>query len=216
MQVYRRHVRRTLTRAVRELIPRTAARLGEGFGASVERSIEDESPRSPYFRDIAFEFCTWAQPRWGNAPSVPGYLIDLARYELASFEVGCVQRLEKSPSSTELTLEGPVGFSSAARLVRYEHAIHRLDASLDARDSPEAVPTALLIYRDADDEVRFLELTPLAAAIIERLLRGEALSQAVLGASCSLGFAVDANVTRGTAELLDNLVKRGVIQGGDE
>jgi hypothetical protein len=211
LQVYRRHTRRTLRRAAGELMPRTAARLGEAFGAWVDRWIEEESSRSPYFRDVAFEFFTWAAPRWAHDPVVPPYVADLARHELAVFEVRCALHSEASAPSAELTLDRGVCFLTSVRLVRYEHAVHRLEASLDARDPPERTPTALLMYRDADHEVRSLELTALAAAILERLLGGDTLQQAVVGAS---GSDLNSDVTTGTAALLVDLRTRGAILGG--
>ncbi len=64
--VYRRHVRRGLLRAVELEIPRTAARLEGAFGGWVARFVEEEAPRSRYFRDVAFEFVAWAAPRWAE------------------------------------------------------------------------------------------------------------------------------------------------------
>ena len=106
-------------------------------------------------------------------------------------------------------------FSTSARLCRYEHAVHRLAAALDARDVPEQVPGGLLAYRDPDHEVRFLELTPLATAILERLLRGEPLGEAVVSACTAMGAVVDAAVTGSTAALLGDLLERGAILGGE-
>jgi hypothetical protein len=80
---------------------------------------------------------------------------------------------------------------------------------------PERVPTALLAYRDEDHDVRFLELTPLAAAILERLSRGEPLAQGVKGACDALGVAVDGAVIQSTAALLEDLITRRAILGGE-
>ena len=216
LQIYRRHVRRTLERAVRQEIPRAAARLGAGFEAWVGRWLDEEAPRSPYFRDLAFELVAWAAPRWADDPAVPSYLGDLARHELAYFEVACApETVDQAGPLGEIALERGVRFSASARICRYDHAVHRLDAALDARDVPEPTPTALLVYRDADHDVRFLELTPLAAAILERLVRGEPLGQSVVGACAVLGAALDPAVTGSTAALLGDLLERGAILGGE-
>jgi hypothetical protein len=97
--------------------------------------------------------------------------------------------------------------------MRYSHAVHRLLADESARDVAERQPTVLLAYRDADQEVRYLELTPLAAEIVERLMRGETLRRAVMDACEDLGHPVDEPVLAGTAELLSNLGERGVLEG---
>jgi hypothetical protein len=211
--VYRKLVRRSLTAAIRIEIPRTAARLGGAFEAWVERFIDEESPRSHYLRDVAFELVAWAAPRWAEDALVPDYLGDLARHELTGFEVGSADD-DRGPTGIELELDGTARFHAAVRLARYDHAVHRLLADEDARDVPAREPTALLAYRDAEHEVRYLELTPLAAAILDRLLHGETLRSAVVGASTDLGEPLGPEVLAGTARLLDDLAERGALLGG--
>ncbi len=224
--LYRRHVRKSLARAARRQIPRAAARLGDAFDAWVERWIEAEAPRSRYFRDVAFELVAWAAPRWAADPTVPSYLGDLARHELFEFEVATAADAadatglpsaapaEPPAEPAEIDLARAVRFDPSARLARYAHAVHRLDAAEEARDVPEPSATALFAYRDAAYEVRFLELTPLAAAILERLLGGEALGAAVTGGAAALASPVDAAVTFSTAALLEDLRARGALLGG--
>ncbi|MFT3768807.1 MAG: DUF2063 domain-containing protein [Minicystis sp.] len=213
--LYRRHVRKTLGRGIKKQVPRTAARLGEAFQAWVDRWIEAESPRSHYFRDAAFEMVAWASPRWANDPAVPAFLGDLARHELAYFDAATAppDAAEAGPAA-EITLDRSVRFAGAVRLARYDHAVHRLDADEDARDVPAHEATVLLLYRDAEHEVRVLELTPLAAAILDRLLGGEPLGAAVVGAATAAGHAVDGAVTQSTAILLEDLRARGALLGG--
>jgi hypothetical protein len=216
--VYRRHVRRTLAHAVRLEIPRTAARLGDAFELWVHSWIEQEGPRSRYFRDVSFEFTAWAAPRWAKDTSLYSYLADLARHELTSFEVAAAEA-EEAPRAAgtegdDIALDRGVRFDGSVRLRRYEHAVHRLSEALDATDVPPREPTALLAYRDPEHEVRFLELTPLAAEILERLIRGDALGAAVEGACASLGSPLDGAVTTSTAALLTDLAHRGALCGG--
>jgi hypothetical protein len=212
--VYRRHIRRTLAQAVRLEIPRTAACFGEAFVPWVDRWIDEEAPRSRYFRDVAFEFVAWAAPRWVEDESVPVFLGDLARHELVWFEVAASPERapsEEEPEAQDIALDRSVGFDASVRLVRYQHAVHRLPEVLTASDIPAREPTALLVYRDADDDVRFLELTPLAAGILERLIGGEALGSAVQAACAAIGSPLDGSVTASTAALLSDLLERGAL-----
>jgi hypothetical protein len=211
--VYRKLVRRSLAAAIRLEIPRTAARLGEAFEAWVERFIDEEAPRSHYLRDVAFELVAWAGPRWAADANVPSYLGDLARHELIGFEVGSAEGA-RAATGIDLDLDVPACFHASVRLARYEHAVHRLLADEAARDVPARAPTALLAYRDAEHDVRYLELSPLAAAILDRLLLGETLRSAVVGAASSLGAALGPEVLAGTATLLDDLAERGALLGG--
>lgn len=211
--IYRRHVRKVLARGIRKQIPRTAARLGDAFDGWVARWIEAEGPRSRYFRDAAFEMVAWAAPRWQSDAEVPAFLGDLARHELIQFEVLTTPASEARPAE-EITLDRGVRFDDAVRLTRYEHAVQRLEEGEEARDAAAHEPTALLVYRDEEHDARFLELTPLAAAILERLLAGATLRDAVVGGAAMLSHAVDAGVTQGTAALLEDLRARGALLGG--
>jgi hypothetical protein len=238
--LYRKLIRRGLSRAIRAEIPRTAARIEGGFDAWVARFIDEEAPRSHYLRDVAFEFVAWARPRWAEDPAAPDYLADLARHELSAFDVASADDAGRSPGA-ELAqgeqaraglgvagsarkdasgeaplfdLERAVLFDASVRLYRYDHAVHRLAEDEDARDVPDREPTALLAYRDADHDVRYLELSPLAAAIFERLLRGETLREGVVGGASALGHPLDDAVLASTASLLDDLGERGVVLGG--
>lgn len=212
--VYRRLVRGSLERAIRQEIPRTAARLEEAFTAWVGRFVDEEAPRSHYLRDVAFEMVAWAAPRWAADPEVPAYLADLARHELTAIEVGAAPD-GPGPSGADVELDRPVRFHPSARLHRYDHAIHLLLADEGARDVPERVPTALLAYRDAEHDVRYLALTPLAAAILERLLRGETLRAAMVGGTTALAHPLDGAVLASSAAVLTDLSERGVMLGGE-
>jgi hypothetical protein len=70
----------------------------------------------------------------------------------------------------------------------------------------------LLAYRDADHAVRWLELSPLAAEILERLVSGQALGSSVERACASRGVAPSA-VLENIATLLSDLGERGVLLG---
>ena len=214
--LYRKLVRRALTGAIRVEIPRAAARLGDGFDAWIARYLEGDLPRSHYLRDVAFEFVVWAAPRWFEDTAVPAYLGDLARHELSSLEIAAAERDDRGPSGRELALDYPVRFDRAMRLHRYEHAVHLLAEDLDARDVPPARSTWLLGYRDREHEVRYLEQSALAAAIVTRLGRGDRLGEAITGACADQGEPVGAAVLEGAASMLADLAERGILLGAED
>jgi len=211
--VYRSLVRRGILGAVRAQMPRVAARLGARFEATVDRWIDEALPSSPYLRDAAAELIGWAAPRWAEDPAVPPWMADLGWYEVARFEVAAAAA-PGEPSGVPLALDRAVSFGGGARVARYTWAVHRL--SEDAADEPTAEPTALLLYRDGAHEVRFLVLSPLAAAILERLVGGAGLGAAVTEACVALGEPLGEAVLRGTAEVLADLGARGVVLGAAE
>jgi hypothetical protein len=72
---------------------------------------------------------------------------------------------------------------------------------------------ALFVYRSPKNEVRYLELTALAARILEALLAGETLRDSLARAGRELDVPLDEAVLEGTARLLSDLAERGAVLG---
>jgi uncharacterized protein len=210
--LYRKLVRRGLSAAVRAQLSGTANRLGALFESYMERFCDEALPSSPYLRDVAFEFAAWARPLWLADSRVPAYLLELAHFELWYFELSTHSEAFQMPTQIAPDLERPLAFQPGTRLCLYEYAVHTL--SEDSLEIPEHLPTALLGHRDSAHDVHFLELSPLAAAIAQRLLNHNTLAQAVREACQSLGFPVDASILEETAELLSDWSEKGIVLGG--
>lgn len=213
--VYRELVRGTLRDALELSIPRSIARLGPSFERYFERFVGERGARSHYLRDVTSEFLNFCRELWAGDAEVPPYVWDLARHEALHIEIAGAAREPSRRTAPSLDLDARLHFISAARLLRYEFAVHRLPESLDDRSVPERRRTDLFVYRSPEHDVRYLELTPLAAAMLEPLLAGETLRSAVLGAAALHGATVDAPLLESTARLLANLAERGALLGAD-
>jgi hypothetical protein len=211
--LYRKLVLRGLRAAIRAEIPRAAARLGARFDADVDAFVSACPPRSHYLRDVAFEFVDWAAPGWATDAGVPSYLADLARHELSLFTVGSAADPDGACGPADLELERSVRFHPSVRLFRYAHAVHELSAELGATDVPAQTPTILLGYRDPQSDVRYLALSDLAGAVVERLVAGETLEMAVRASCEAFGRPLSDDVLAGTARVLTDLVERGAVLG---
>ena len=66
--------------------------------------------------------------------------------------------------------------------------------------------------RDGEHDVRYLELSPLAAALLERLLVGESLKFSLISACATTG-SEPALALASTATLLADLAARGALLG---
>jgi hypothetical protein len=210
---YRRLVRHTLREALELAIPRSIARLGARFDHYFDRFLAERGPRSHALRLVTREFLDWCEPEWWLDAGVAPYLLDLARHEALRIEVGSLPAAPPPGEAAALELERGVLVTEAMRIVRYGHKVHELSESLDDRTAPPATETHLLVYRSPEHEVRYLELTPLAASILERLSRGRNLGQALLEACEDANQPLAASVVEGTARLLSDLATRGVLLG---
>lgn len=212
--VYRSLVHNRMRNATRAFIPRTAARLGaDRIRADFERWVDEAAARSYYLRDVPEEFVEWVIPQWEADLEIPAYIADLARHELLDKTVKNDPAGGEAPTGQPVALDRPLAFDGSARLSTYAFAVHRLPSDRDDRTEPEAVSTALLVYRDREHAVRYLQLTPWAKAVVERLVAGEAVQAALEGAAADLGETLDDEKLASAATLLADLADRGVMLG---
>jgi hypothetical protein len=220
LAVYRSLVRNGLSGIVLRVLPRTRARMNAAcdgrFDADFAVFVDEVGPRTHYLRDVPGELVAWAEPRWRADARVPAYLPDLANHELAHFAVAAAEDLADADASEgangEVALERPLAFHPSARLVRSAWAVHELAAGEEDTSEPSRRNVALFVYRDASHAVRWLEVTPLAATILEGLLRAEALGRAVQ-AACDAHATSPAQALDDVARLLADLGERGALTG---
>jgi hypothetical protein len=214
--VYRSLVRNGLSVVVLRMLPRTRARMNaacEGrFDRDVAAFVAEVGPRTHYLRDVPAELVAWAEPRWRADPQVPAYLADLAVHELTHFAVAAAAPASAAPELAEVALDRPLAFVESTRLSSHAWAVHELPADEEALEPPARREVHLLAYRDAEHVVRWLEVTPLAAAILARLVTGEPLGEAVERA-CAEAATAPAAVMADIARLLADLGTRGVLLG---
>lgn len=215
--LYRRLVRGNLLDIVHRMMPRARARINEAaagaFDAVVDAFLDEVGPRTHHLRDVPTEVLAWASPRWTADPAVPRYAIDLAVYELAEFQMGVAVAPAEAPPVSDVVVDRPLSFAETKRLLTLDHAVHELPEAIADRTAPREERTHLLAYRDAADVVRFLHLTPLAAAILERLFAAQTLAEALPAACASEGTTLSDGILADTASLLADLAERGVFLG---
>jgi len=213
--VYRNLVRGTLREALELAIPRSIARLGALFDEYFDAFLSERGPQTHYLRDVTCEFLDFCAARFPGDDRVPPWAIELARHEALRIEIGAMPVAPRG-AAPELSLDHGLYFSPACRIVRYEHAVHRLSGDEADRSQPAHEPTHLFVYRSPEHEVRYLELTVMAASILERLISGDTLRGALENACTARAVALDQTLLDGTARLLADLAERGALLGARE
>jgi hypothetical protein len=216
LALYRRLIRNNLTGVTEKMLARTRARLNArdgAFDASFAAFLAERGPRTHYLRDVPREFLAWVTPRWQAESNVPAWALDLARHELVEYEVSAARSRAETPTLVDVALDRALVLTEPLRLMRYGFAVHELPADVEDRSEPSRRPTTLLAHRDAEHAVRFLDLTPLAAAIVARLLDGSTLGDAVSGACADVGTVTSDVVVADVARLLADLGERGILLG---
>lgn len=214
--VYRQLVQHTLRNTVELAMPRSIARLGSVFDEYFARFLVERGPRTHYLRDVTYELLDWSGPQMRTDARVAPYLPDLMRHEALRIEIGALPAGEVGQPLGALELDQGVAFIEASRVVRYRFAVHELpdDDGSELAAEPKEEPTALFVYRSPEHEVRYLQLSPLAAAILDQLHGcGVTLREAMTAASSALGFPLSEQVLQGAAQLLADLAERGALLG---
>jgi hypothetical protein len=207
--LYRKLIRHNIVGVIEAMLPKTQERMNAAVPGSFEQSItaflEHEGPRTAHLRDVPSEFLAFAAPRWKKDDRLPRWLVDHAELELVDFVIGVAPRPAPPPPLADVSADLPLVFADPHKLVRLAWSVHE--------DDIQERPVTILVYRDADHRTRFLDLTPLAGLILERLLAGDALGAAMVNACQTMGCALDQAVLEGAAHLLADLGERGVLLG---
>lgn len=219
LALYRRLVRGNLLAVASKMMPRTRARLNDladgAFDRSFDTFLAQAAPRTHYLRDVPAEFLAWSLPTWRADRTIPAYAADLATHELVEFQIAAAPRFDEPHRLVELALDRIVVFVPNHRLVRYAYAVHSLPLEESDRSDPLARSVALFVHRDADNSVRFLELTPVAARIVELLIARVSLGEAIAEACRAEDIPLTESMVAGTAQLLADWGERGILLGAE-
>lgn len=215
-RVYRRMARHRLSEVIDNCFPKLRGVLGD-LDPLVERWFDEAPPRSPFIRDVGAELVAWLRPEVMPA-GAPPWALELARHEQAMLEVeyaGEEQGAEDVREIGELDFHRPAVLTPAHKIVRARYAVHRLGDDVTAESRVDEASFALCLYRDpATHEVHVLELSPIAASILEEVERGDRpVVDAVRAAAAAHGVEVDGQLVGAFAELVSDLAERGVWLG---
>lgn len=171
--------------------------------------------QTPLFPEIGQEFADFlAESQDGLAR--PPFLGELARYESLEVTVGFS---EDDPASAAMRVDRdlldrrPV-LSASAHVVQYRFPVHRIGPDYQPDTAPDT-PTFLLVYRDGDGRVRFVELNALSYTLLEWLrISPDQTPRAVLEKLAErIGHPDAEEVVESGHALLQYLTMRGIIIG---
>lgn len=212
MVVYSEIVFNNIESSVAACFPVLKKVLGEEVWLKLVRDFFIHQPcNTPIFREIPEAFLDYIN----RANDLPPYVQDLAHYEWVELYLAYADKKinwAKIDVDADL-LDAPLAFAPAMALLSYDYPVHQI--------SPEAIPqfplktpVNLLVFRDADDVVRFIELNQMTANLIEDLQDGQlTVRQALIGLASAMKFGdLNAMLNFGL-DVLQDLKSQGVILG---
>ncbi|WP_246125102.1 DNA-binding domain-containing protein [Exilibacterium tricleocarpae] len=133
---------------------------------------------SPYFLEISQEFLKYLQEERQPQPADPPFMLELAHYEWVelALDVSTEQLPGGAPQAVTDYLAARPRVSPLAWCLSYQYPVHRIGPDYQPRQPP-AQPTFLIVYRNAADQVKFMEsnaVTVRLLSILEEPLTGDA------------------------------------------
>lgn len=171
---------------------------------------------TPLFPEMPREFLKYLEHEREPQPDDPPFLLELAHYEWVELALSL---LDEKIDATEIDVQGdlldgiPV-ISPLAWALSYRFPVHKIGPDFQSSEAG-GMQTHLIVYRDADFDVRFIEINPVTARLLQ-LFSGE---DAVSGRAALQQVAAELNhpqpgiVIQGGMELLNDLRRRQVILG---
>jgi uncharacterized protein len=171
--------------------------------------------RTPLFPQLPKEFLHYlANP--STPDHGPKFIQELSHYEWLELEASLDKR-ELGDCVIDLgadCLSGIPVLNPTARAHAYEYPVHRIGPAFQpAEGSGET--TYLVVYRDRTDDVRFMQLNPITARLVDLIVQntgsvGQSLLEMI---ACELEHPDPAIVVAGGKDILAELLVRDVIIG---
>ena len=140
--------------------------------ALMREYFRNHKARTPLFPRMPQEFLQYLQDEKETAGSMYPFLLELAHYEWVELALSLDTREIRQDGINpdgDLLSGVPVLNELSWSLV-YDYPVQRIGPDYLPEEKP-AQPTCLFVYRDRQDKVRFIELNPLAARLVD-CLRG--------------------------------------------
>ncbi len=195
----------------------------EQWRALIRDFFARHQSRTPYFLEIAEEFLHFLKSERGEHPDDPPYAWELAHYEWLELAVDVAEDVVPTtgydPDGD--VLDGVPVITPALALASYCWPVHRIAAAFRPQE-PLAEPVWLVVYRDRDDAVRFLEINAATARLITLMRLADEQGQAVKARSGrELGAQLAAELARSdvqavvaaAADMLLMLREQGLLFG---
>ena len=185
--------------------------LGEARWRRLNRSFYRDWPlHTPWFREIPREFVRYVAG-YRTRLHLSRYLPDLLHYEWVELAVDTMEVTLPAHDPGGDLMQGVPLLNPALMNLAYDWPVHRIGPDSRPRRSQA---NWLIVYRDADDVVEFVESNATTARLIELLAPGALSGRAALATiAAELGHPDPEAVIRFGSELLAQLRGQGIILG---
>ena len=122
--------------------------------------------KSPHFSQIPEEFLNYLQNERDSSTDLP-FMLELAHYEWVEMALSIAKdNLTPYGLDKNNLLKQNITLSPLAWPLAYQYPVHKIAPAFLPLDAPEQA-TFLIVYRNKDDDVNFIEITPITYRLLE-------------------------------------------------
>jgi hypothetical protein len=122
--------------------------------------------QSPHFSQIPEEFLEYLQNERDSAEDLP-FMLELAHYEWVEMALSIAKEdVAVYNPNLENLFNQPIALSPLAWPLAYQYPVHKIAPAFLPLEAPEQ-PTFLIVYRNSEDDVNFIEITPITYRLLE-------------------------------------------------
>ena len=173
--------------------------------------IVNHQAHTPYFLKISEEFLQFLQEQFEPRDCDPGFMLELAHYEWVELALDVSTESFPDGRETDNLLEEKPTVSPLAWTLSYQYPVHRLGPEFRP-DTPPELPTFLIVYRNRDDRVSFMESNAMTVRLLSLLGEGDCTGrEALLQLAEESQHPDPQTLVQMGAELLANLKSSQII-----
>ena len=131
---------------------------------------------TPYFSEIPEEFIIYLQnERKASTDDYP-FMLELAHYEWVEMALSISQEENYASEIQQITdLSQIISLSPLAWPLAYQFPVHKISPDYLPLQAPEQ-PSYLVVYRDKEDEVKFIEMAPMSFYLLQTIQNQQPIS----------------------------------------
>lgn len=180
----------------------------------VRSFVHHHASQSPYFLQISEEFLGYLQSEHEPQPCDPPFLLELAHYEWVelALDVSDAEIPAGLEREGDVLARVPV-VSPLVWSLSYRYPVHLVGPSYRPEEPPET-PTFLLVYRDRQQEVGFMEANAVTARLLQLAQAEESSGRELLQALArEMEHPNPEVLVQFGRDLLEKLLSTGIVAG---
>jgi len=168
---------------------------------------------SPHFSAIPEEFLDYLQNERNHPGDFP-FMLELAHYEWVEMALSIAKEepVTNKPPAVDNLLNKHISLSPLAWPLAYQYPVQKISPNFLPTE-PTGQPTCLIVYRNSDDVVNFIEITPITYRLLAILQERESL----LTETCLRRIADESRhpnpelIISGGLQILKDLAEKNII-----